>query len=267
MQWSPEITKIAPALVKAQIQMKKAAKSSTNPHFKSKYADLTEVYDACKDALHDNEIMVMQGARNELDTYGVETTLLHSSGQWVREVLMLRPSKLDPQGAGSAITYARRYALAAMVGVMQEDDDGNNASRREYVEAPHKPTPPPVGRPLTGPEAVQRAQEIIASGKTRPQANTSQPGGHGTAGDYIVTFGKFKGQKICNIDVPDLDGYISFLSKPSDKPMSPHAHDFIKNAKAHLMDLAARELGEEVRVYDEPRNIPNLDDGLNHIPF
>lgn len=123
---------LATAMAKAQGQIKTALKDSKNPHFKSSYADLTSVWDACREALTKNGFSVIQ--RTDFEAGGevwLETMLLHASGEHVSSRYPLRPAKQDPQGFGSAITYARRYCLAAIVGVVaDEDDDGNAASQR-----------------------------------------------------------------------------------------------------------------------------------------
>lgn len=130
---SEEINELAGALAKAQGKITGALKDSANPFFKSKYADLASVWDACRSALSENGLAVVQ--QTEADESGVMviTTLAHSSGQWMRSSLRLQPKDASPQGIGSAITYGRRYALAAAVGVAQVDDDGNAASGRAGV--------------------------------------------------------------------------------------------------------------------------------------
>lgn len=138
MQKSESIAALAGALAKAQAVMQGAKKDSENPFFKSKYADLGSVWDACRDALTKNELAVIQTteAENENGSIPVETLLAHSSGEWISGVLLVRPVKDDPQGMGSALTYARRYALSAMVGVAPEDDDGNAASQSNGATRP-----------------------------------------------------------------------------------------------------------------------------------
>ncbi|MDE2098422.1 MAG: ERF family protein [Patescibacteria group bacterium] len=151
MQQSAQIDQLATALAKAQAEITGAKKNSDNPFFKSKYADLAEVWDVIREPLSRNGLAVLQfpsfrisafpGADGTpIDPYArvyVTTILTHASGQFVADELSLKPSKDDPQSVGSAITYARRYALAAAVGVAQEDDDGERATR---PEAPAKPT-------------------------------------------------------------------------------------------------------------------------------
>jgi hypothetical protein len=125
---SESINEIATALSKAQAVIAGAVKDKTNPHFKNDYADLSSVWDACRKPLTDHGLSVVQTAATDEGKVGVTTILMHASGQWIQDTLLMRPTKDDPQGVGSCITYARRYALAAMVGVAPADDDGNAAS-------------------------------------------------------------------------------------------------------------------------------------------
>jgi hypothetical protein len=126
---SEQINELATALAKAQAKIEGATKDKTNPHFRSSYADLASVWDACRSALTSNGLSVSQTAgASEDGRVRVTTILMHSSGQWLCDDLVMKPVKDDPQGVGSCITYARRYALAAIVGVAPEDDDGNAAS-------------------------------------------------------------------------------------------------------------------------------------------
>ena len=129
MKMSEQINELALALSKAQGQIKGALKDSSNPFFKSKYADLTSVWEACREPLTKNGLAVTQ-TTSPSDGVVVVTTLLHQSGQWIQGELYMKPTKDDPQGVGSCLTYARRYALAAMVGVAPEDDDANAASAK-----------------------------------------------------------------------------------------------------------------------------------------
>ena len=123
----PPIADLAAALCKAQAQMEGAKKDATNPHFKTKYADLAAVWEAIREPLTSNGLSIVQLLRDVQNGVEVETILLHSSGQQISAVLAMPASKQDAQGYGSAATYARRYALMAMVGVAPEDDDGNAA--------------------------------------------------------------------------------------------------------------------------------------------
>lgn len=128
MRTSEEITKIAPALLAAQKKIGAAVKGSTNPFFHSKYADLGAVMEACKDALNDNEITVLQPVGCDETGVYVETVLLHSSGEFISERMRISPkTSNNPQDQGSAISYARRYSLQSMVFIPSEDDDAEKA--------------------------------------------------------------------------------------------------------------------------------------------
>jgi hypothetical protein len=122
---------IAAAFVKAQKAFGPALKTSTNPHFRSKYADLSNCIEAVIGALNDNGIGLMQRTYECPTGVMVETIFVHESGE-VMECGMLHvpAAKQDPQGYGSALTYARRYSLLAATGLAPEDDDGNAGSRR-----------------------------------------------------------------------------------------------------------------------------------------
>lgn len=135
MEMSPEVGEIAAALAKAQGALKPAIKDAENAAFKnggkaSRYADLASVWDACRDALSANGLAVIQSPGAMVDGRVLVTTILaHSSGQFFRETAHVPiGQRVDAHGYGSATTYARRYALAAMVGVAPEDDDGNAAA-------------------------------------------------------------------------------------------------------------------------------------------
>lgn len=125
---SEQIDKLVPALIKAIGKMEAAYKDSTNPAFKSKYADLSSIMDACKPALEENGIAVLQPPTNDAEGVHIATILLHNSGQWIASKLTLMPKDGSPQATGSAITYGRRYGLSGILGMTADDDDGNAAS-------------------------------------------------------------------------------------------------------------------------------------------
>lgn len=120
---------LAAALAKAQGLIKGASKDRTNPHFGSKYADLASVWEACRAALSANGLAVVQTTTTDAEgSVSLRTLLLHAGGASIEGLYPIRPQQPTPQGYGSAITYARRYALAAMVGVAPDDDDDGNAA-------------------------------------------------------------------------------------------------------------------------------------------
>lgn len=141
MKTSDSIAKIAQALLKAQKLITFASKDSANPFFKSKYADLPTVIDAIKQHLNDNEIMFVQTIDpSEHGVISLTTRLLHTSGEWIEGTATMPIIKNDPQAYGSAATYARRYSLAAIVGLYQDDDDANAATHQVKKETPKAKT-------------------------------------------------------------------------------------------------------------------------------
>ncbi|MBA3622977.1 MAG: ERF family protein [Methylibium sp.] len=185
MNKSDSITELATSLAKAQAKIRGAAKDAANPHFKSRYADLASVWESCRDALTANGLSVVQGASANGAQVTVTTMLLHSSGQWIEDALTVPAQQANAQGIGSAITYARRYALAAMVGVAPDDDDGESAvvrgsggavqSRqvqpRQSATAPVAPQPPTDSQvPVHTLEQLRAAFKRAEESTTREQA-------------------------------------------------------------------------------------------------
>jgi hypothetical protein len=149
---------IATALAKAQANMGKALKQANNPHFRSKYADLGNVMDACLPALNEAGIALIQPTGEDEHGRYVETILIHGeSGESLTCRVPLIVSKNDMQGYGSAVTYARRYGLMAMAGIAPEDDDGLAASK-----APPKQDQRQQKPQETDAEAIERAKEYLA---------------------------------------------------------------------------------------------------------
>jgi hypothetical protein len=132
MNKSEQVDKLSAALCKAQAEMGGAVKDAKNPFFKSSYADLTSVIKAIKEPFANNGLSYSQFPVTSEGGggVGVVTVLLHSSGQWIESEFYLPLAKKDPQGGGSAITYARRYALQAMAGIPTADDDAEAAMMR-----------------------------------------------------------------------------------------------------------------------------------------
>ena len=129
MNKSESIKNIAIAMNKAQSEMGGAHKGANNPFFKSKYADLGAVVEAVKEPFSNNGLSYVQFPIEQGGRIGVETILMHESGEWLSNSFTVNLTKQDAQGAGSAITYCRRYGLQAVAGIPSEDDDGNNASK------------------------------------------------------------------------------------------------------------------------------------------
>jgi len=151
------------ALVKCQSQIKTALKDSKNPHFKSSYADLTSVMLACKDALAANDLAVLQLSRiHESGAPVLVTRIIHTSGEHIEgEFPLVCKDPNDPQKLGSAVTYARRYALSAALGITADDDDGQAA-------AGHTPAPAP--KPQAKPASNSMADLFAAHRLAYPKA-------------------------------------------------------------------------------------------------
>jgi len=193
MNQSAEIKDLAAALVKAQTELRPALKGSVNPHFCSKYADLQSVWEAARNPLSSNGLSVVQTfVASDGETVTVATTLMHVSGQWVGSELTLKPVKADPQGIGSAITYARRYGLSAILGIVaDEDDDGNDASGRHkpadgHVAPPVRPAATaPHSLPSPAPQMPANASQSATAGNWRscPVPKFVKKGMYATVGD------------------------------------------------------------------------------------
>lgn len=153
---------IASALVKAQRQFGPALKSSSNPHFRSKYADLAACVEAVIDGLNSNGIALLQPTHECADGVIVETLFVHESGETMSAGKLHVPAvKNDPQGYGSALTYARRYSLMAACGIAPEDDDGNAASKNASPARQAARAPANAGPELLTKEEITTINALI----------------------------------------------------------------------------------------------------------
>lgn len=154
MQKSESIKELSIALCKFQGAVETIKKENTNPFFKSKYADLSSILDVIRTPLSESGLSFVQFPKGE---HELETMLMHVSGEWISESYFMTPSKNDPQGLGSAITYQRRYALGAILGLnIDEDDDGNKASE------PAKNTTPKIETWMTETQYKSIAAGLIS---------------------------------------------------------------------------------------------------------
>lgn len=177
MTHSDSINDLATALTKAQAEIEGAIKGKVNPAFRSKYADLGSVWDACREPLTKHGLCVIQPVGKMADgTLCTITRLLHSSGQWIQdEGIPLLLSKQDMQGLGSALTYSRRYGLMSMVGIAPEDDDGNAASKPTNG---HAATPEPAKTevaPKGFTEWYAKLQKAAANGRDALRKEWADP--------------------------------------------------------------------------------------------
>jgi hypothetical protein len=164
MKQSESIDKIIPAFIAFQSDMPSVPKDGNNPHFKSKYATLGAITEATRPHLAKHGLGFMQWMSNRDGYQLIVTRIMHTSGQWMEdEGYILNPTKNDPQGMGSAVTYARRYTLGASLGIITEDDDdGNRASEPAPAK---KPAPKPEPAPLQEPDWFNDMGELNDKGK------------------------------------------------------------------------------------------------------
>lgn len=201
------------ALAKAQTEIENASKKSSNPHFRSKYADLAEVLNTVRPVLAKHGISILQSTEFDGARVSVTTMLAHGGGGSVSSTASCVPAKTDAQGVGSATTYLRRYSLAAMCGIAQEDDDGNAAA--------HNEKPEPTGKPMDGtldhfdPEEIcflrLKAAEII---------DAHNINGGESAAKYIY--------KKLKLDQEKLLGVWNFLPSDVRRAVKEHKDKFIE---------------------------------------
>ena len=213
MNRSESIKELATALAKAQGEMGKAIKDANNPFFKANYADLESCIDASRAALVKNGLSVAQFVTSDGVGLALNTLLMHSSGEFIETACRVLTVKKDPQGEGSAITYYRRYAYAAAIGLVTSDDDGEGAMDRPHQETKASPKEP-----------------------TRV-AVTKEPVLMKDPGQYKMTFMKAHvGKSVADLhNTKELAGIIKWLS--NQEKLSGDGINFLANAKAYLNAL------------------------------
>jgi hypothetical protein len=187
MKSSDSIAQLAGALAKAQGKFKPASKDSVNPHFKNRYADLAAIWDSIREPLSANSLAVVQGAESSLKEVVVTTTLAHESGEWVQTAIAIPLGKADAQGIGSAITYGRRYGLTALVGITQDDDDGETAVGRGRFVSTNMPRQT-SGGDGGGRVAANDAPKTVPLVDPGPGDQVKQTAGGGAGQGGVLTF-------------------------------------------------------------------------------
>jgi hypothetical protein len=174
MNRSETITKLALALAKAQKNIGAASKGAANPFFRSKYADLGAVMEACKEALNNEGITILQPVTTTEGKHAVETVLLHESGEFISSTMALELTKTNMQDLGSAISYARRYSLQSLVFIPAEDDDGEKTMARTTPTAKvNTPTTAQVTKPVEAPKPSEVPK--AANGAAKPTFKKTAP--------------------------------------------------------------------------------------------
>lgn len=215
MKTSSSIGAIAPALVAAAAEIQPVSKDATNPAFRNKYATLDAIMEQVRPVLARHGLAVLQtGTAPEtidgrLVAVGIETMLLHKSGEWIASSVTLPVEKLTAHGAGSAISYGRRYGLSAILGLTAEDDDGQAASARPAAQA--RPEP----RAEAAPEPGQRLYPAV------PDTPRAKPfsGDVGEAMAWKLPFKKSKFYNVALQDIPEneLEKLLEFVRRDPDK--------------------------------------------------
>lgn len=174
MKTSDSLASLAPALVKASAELRAVGKDRTNPHFKSTYASLDAIMEAVRPVLTKHGLTLLQGASmphsdesGRLVGFTVETLLLHASGEFVSSAVVMPLGKADPQGAGAAMSYGRRYGVSAILSLATEDDDDGNSAM---------------------PSPQQRAQQIVQQAVPKPAAKPAAPRERGGEPSHVSEF-------------------------------------------------------------------------------
>lgn len=244
---SGEIDQLMAAMNRAQLAMVPAKKDATNPFFHSKYADLPSVWDSLH-MFRTEGIVLTQCPMDSPDGYIVlETQLTHVSGQWMRSRLKMRVAKDDPQGAGSALTYARRYALGCMTGlVTEEDDDGNAASQPQPTTKTFAQKFPEQAKAIQ--EKLRQGDGLLGSKLHKESATLETlqdqdapasllPGD----GAWIVPFGKSKGQRIGDVADADVDYLLRYYTTKLNDPANTTSR-FREEWERALVEIQAEQI-------------------------
>lgn len=242
MHSSEAINELAAALAIAQGQVKGAVKDAVNPHFRSKYSDLSSIWDACREALTKNGLSVVQSPGSDKDRVFVTTRLIHKSGQWLEGTVGAPLAQPSAQATGSVITYLRRYSLAAMVGVVSEDDDAETGS--------HAPAAP--ARPAGPPPAMREALDL----EPEKPAKRSAP-----SDGAVMPFGKTKGKPLADLPDREIESALAW-ARSKDK-----FQEFQRDAEA---ELARRKKADETASAAGPgldEYPPGLDEPEDELPF
>lgn len=218
MMKSESIGALVQALAKAQGQMRPADKDAVNPHFRKSYATLAALWEAAKGPLSANGLAFTQLIQGET----LVSILAHSSGEFLSSEYPIKPMKPDPQGVGSAITYARRYSMQAMLGLSADEsteDDGNAASGRQtHTNPPQSTFVNNLGQPPIT--------------KAKPKEDTKASASIKTPGDYVPSAGKLKGRKLSERGLLELEQYAAEV-----KALNP-----IPQAAVEILDFVNREI-------------------------
>jgi hypothetical protein len=257
MQRSEQIDQLAASLVKAQAKLPSAKKNATNPHFRSHYADLKAINEAAS-VIHEFGLSWVQGGEVRDGQFGIETTLLHISGQFISgftPVIVGDTARSNgPQAWGSGITYARRYGLSALLGIAaDEDDDGNSAQNHR------SPAPKPEVRaePNDILKVVQKQFDAKIVGVVTE--------GRKHWGEFVCPIGARKGQKLSEIPAKAVEWWYQNFEVNPKYPDSKEFRNALDDWKAEHELNKSKIKNDRIPVDETGRGAPD-DDG-NPVPF
>ncbi len=247
MQRSEDIKEIVKALNILQAQLKPALFDSKNPHFKSPYASFKSVMDAVRGTLAINGLSFIQGVvETTTGKLYLETVLFHVSGQWLSAIIPIFIDKFTSQGAGSALTYSKRYGLSCLLGIVADtDDDGESTEGRGGS---------------SGYSDSHVSQHKISSGssdssgwitvKSNPISDIVN------SVEWVVPFGKYKGLKISDINLDELRNYISFIEQKSEaegKQLTGGVKEFCERGSKIIANFENSSMDDSTMFQEDPR--------------
>jgi hypothetical protein len=202
MQTSESVANIFKAIIQAQSEFTPAVKDATNPHFRSKYANFDSIVDTIRPVLAKNGLAFMQPTVDIDGKLFIKTRIIHGSGEWIESSYPVNPVKNDPQGYGSALTYARRYSLSSILGITSdEDDDGNKSSHPPQQKAYQ----PQIQKPQSPPAEVKIETPITTIPSKELPPNLA-------LGVYVMKSGKYSGRSLYSLSSHDLKLFIANCS-------------------------------------------------------
>lgn len=213
LKTSARCTKIYKAMLAAQKKIQFAKKDSDNPHFKSKYADLGSLFNACKAHLNDEGILIVQAPRSDAQSVTV-TTVLMLEEEWISCELTAPLERHTAQSVGSAITYLRRYSLGCLAGVVSDDDDGNAATEA----APKATVASPKGSAGDGPKAALKAQVASSVVSVSSSAEAKRQEIINNSDAYTVNFGDKRGALLKDLTDIELAGAYNWITSQVPAP-------------------------------------------------
>lgn len=275
--------KIYAAMAAAMADVGAIGKDSKNQQQGFNFRGIDEVYNAVHGILAKNKIFtvptVLKDETEERQTKSGSNLIYRKltmqyrfytvDGSFVDAIVLGEGMDSGDKASNKAMSIAHKYTFLQTFSIPTKEEKDPDFETHEVAPrapAPHKPTPPSAQRPLTEPEAKQKALELSAKLQTIIAAKTAPNTATGEAGAYVVTFGKkYKGKRLSDIPVADITDFVDYLNKSPGGPSGPGA-EFTSRAAAYLNELAAQAVMDEpVRVYDEQRDIPPLD--MDNIPF